>query len=111
MASVFYYLRTQPLVPGKRFEITVSDSGRVFRIPVSVVEKKRMKTVLGQVWTVRVDPELFGEGRLIQNKGKMSIWLTDDARHIPVQARISGDMGTLNIKLKSVTNGATVKAK
>ena len=111
VASVFYFLRTQPLVPGKSFEMTVSDSGRVFRIPVSVVEKKKMKTVLGQVWTVRVDPDLFGEGRLVQSKGKMSIWLTDDARHIPVQARISGDMGTLNIKLKRMTHGATVKAK
>jgi hypothetical protein len=111
IASVFYYLRTQPLAPGKRFEITISDSGRVYCLPVSVVEKKKMKTVLGEVSTLRVDPELFGEGRLVRGTGKISVWLTDDARHIPVQARISTDRGTLNIKLKSIRNGSLVKAK
>lgn len=111
VASVFYYLRTQPLAPGKRFEITVSDSGRVYRLPMSIVEKKKMKTVLGEVWTLRVDPELFGEGRLVRGKGKISIWLTDDARHIPVQARISNEQGTINIKLKSIKNDEPVKTK
>lgn len=111
IASVFYFLRTQTLAPGKRVDITLSDSGRIYRFPISIVEKKRIKTVLGEVSTLRVDPELFGEGRLLRGKGKISIWLTDDARHIPVQARISSDMGTLNIKLKSITNGVPVKAK
>jgi hypothetical protein len=111
VASVFYFLRTQPLAPGKHFEVTVSDSGRVYHLPLRVVERKKMKTVLGEVSTLRIDPELFGEGRLVQGKGKISIWLTDDARHIPVQARISSDRGTINIKLKSMTNGSSVKAK
>jgi hypothetical protein len=70
-----------------------------------------MKTVLGYVQTLRLEPELFGEGRLIRGEGKVSIWLTDDARRIPVQARISSGMGTLNIKLKKVTNGAASKPK
>jgi Protein of unknown function (DUF3108) len=110
IASVFYFLRTQRLAPGKRFEITVSDSGRFYRLPISVIEKKKMKTVLGEVSTLRVEPEMFGEGRLVRGKGKISIWLTDDARHIPVQARISSDRGTINIKLKSVRNSVSVKA-
>jgi hypothetical protein len=111
IASIFYYLRTQPLAPGKRFEISISDSGRVYRIPFSVVDRKKMKTVLGEVQTLRLEPEMFGEGRLIRGEGKISIWLTDDARHIPVQARISSGMGTLNIKLKKVTNGTLTKAQ
>ncbi|HEX8649306.1 MAG TPA: DUF3108 domain-containing protein [Pyrinomonadaceae bacterium] len=111
VASVFYFLRTLPLALGKRVEVTISDSGRVYRIPINVVEKKKMKTVLGQVQTLRLEPELFGEGRLIRGEGKISVWLTDDARRIPVQARISSGMGTLNIKLKKVTNGAAAKPK
>ena len=31
LASVFYFIRTQPLVSGKNFEVQVSDSGRVYR--------------------------------------------------------------------------------
>lgn len=106
LASIFYFLRTQTLAPGQTLEITISDSGRVYRVPVKVVEKKKMKSVLGEVSVIRVEPDVFGEGRLIRGRGKMSIWFTDDARRIPVRAHISNEMGTLNIKLKSITGGA-----
>src|SRR6185436_1618 len=35
--SAIYYLRTQPLEVGKTFEVTVSDSGVVYHVPVQVV--------------------------------------------------------------------------
>ncbi|MGB9181733.1 MAG: DUF3108 domain-containing protein, partial [Pyrinomonadaceae bacterium] len=79
IASIFYYIRTQPLEVGRSFEINVTDSGHVYRLPVKVVEKTQMKTVLGKVQVVRVDPEIFGAGRLIESKGSMSLWFTDDA--------------------------------
>jgi hypothetical protein len=107
IASAFYYLRTQPLEVGKSFEILVSDSGRVYSIPVAVTEKKKMRTVLGQVQTLKVEPEIFGENRLVYGKGKLAIWFTDDARRIPVRARINNDLGTLDIKLKSMNPGAS----
>src|SRR2546430_4021719 len=103
IASAFYYLRTQPLAVGKSFEMLVSDAGQIYHIPITVSEKTRMKTVLGEVQTLRVEPDVFGEGRLLRGKGKISIWLTDDARHIPVRAHINNEMGTLDIKLKSMT--------
>ncbi len=106
LASIFYFLRTQPLVPGQNLEITISDSGRIYRVPVKVVEKKTMKSILGEVSVIRVEPDVFGEGRLIRGRGKMAIWFTDDARHIPVRAQISNEMGTLDIKLKSITGAA-----
>ena len=106
LASIFYFLRTQTLAPGQNLEITISDSGRIFRVPVKVIEKKRMKSVLGQVSVIRVEADIFGEGRLIHGRGKMAIWFTDDARRIPVRARISNEMGTLDIKLKQITGVA-----
>ena len=105
--SAIYFLRTQTLTPGRTFEIVMSDSGDVFRIPVKVGERKRMKTALGRVQTVRVDIELFGDERLIQGrKGNMKLWLTDDARRIPVRANLDADMGMLDIKLKKVVAAA-----
>jgi hypothetical protein len=105
IASAFYYLRTQKLEPGKTLELLISDTGQVYRIPVKVVKRERLKTVLGKVNTVRVEPEMFGEGRLIRGKGEITIWLTDDARHIPVRAKINNNLGRLDIKLKSISNG------
>lgn len=111
IASVFYFVRTQPLVPGKNFEVLISDSGQVYRIPVRVGEKKRIKTILGEVETIRVEPELFGDGRLIRGKGQINIWYTTDARHIAVRAQIKHEMGTLNITLKRYTNAAATAGR
>lgn len=101
--SAIYYLRTQRLELGKTFELTVSDSGNVYQVPVRVAEKKRMKTVLGRLEAVRVDPEIFGPNGMIDEKGSFSIWLTNDKRHIPVSARIKTDYGTFDITLRRVT--------
>lgn len=101
--SAIYFIRTQPLEVGKTFEIFIGDGGQVYKVPVKVVEKKRMKTILGRVDVLRVNPELFGPDRLIDDeKGEFSIWVTADARHIPVGGRVKTDYGTFDIKLKRV---------
>lgn len=112
--SAIYFIRTQRLQVGKSFDIFIGDGGRVYQIPVKVVEKKRMKTVLGRVDVLRVNPELFGPGRLMdENEGEFSIWVTADERHIPVAGRAKTEYGTFDIKLKRVITapvGATSPA-
>jgi len=100
--SAIYYLRTQALDVGKSFEVTVSDSGFVYQVPVQVIEKKRKKTVLGWVETLRVDPEVFGSDRLLSGDGQFSIWITNDSRRIPVSGRIKVKYGTFDITLRKV---------
>jgi hypothetical protein len=100
--SAIYYLRTQPLQVGKTLEVVISDSGQVYRVPIRVVEKKRMKTVLGRVSVLRLDVELFGPRRMIESEGQFSIWFTEDARRVPVSARVKNEYGTFDIKLKKV---------
>jgi hypothetical protein len=100
--SAIYFLRMQPLEVGKTFEVTVSDSGRVFNVPVKVVEKKRLKTVLGRVEALRLDPALYGPNRMIAGEGQFTIWLTNDNRRIPISARIKTDYGTFDITLRKV---------
>ena len=103
--SAIYFIRTQPLEVGKTFEVHVGDGGKVYTIPVKVVEKKRMKTILGRVDVLKVNPELFGPDRLIdKEKGEFSIWITDDQRHIPVGGRVKTDYGTFDIRLKRIVN-------
>lgn len=107
--SAIYFIRTQPLEVGKTFEVFVGDGGRVYKVPVKVVEKKQMTTILGRVDVLRVSPELFGTDRLIhEEKGDLSIWITDDTRHIPVAGRIKTDYGTFDIKLKRIVTSPMV---
>jgi uncharacterized protein DUF3108 len=100
--SAIYYLRTQPLQVGKTMELVISDSGQVYKVPIRVAEKKRMKTVLGKVSAMRLDVELFGSRGMIEGDGQFSIWFTDDARRLPVGARVKNEYGTFDIKLRKV---------
>ena len=103
--SAIYFIRTQPLGVGKTFEVFIGDGGKVYTIPVKVVEKKRTKTIFGRVDVLRVDAELFGPERLIdKEKGEFAIFITDDARHIPVGGRVKTDYGTFDITLKRIVN-------
>ena len=111
IVSAVYFLRTLDLKPGNSFDLSISDSGRVYQVPARVVaEKKKMKSVLGKVSVVRLDVELFGEGRPVEGKGKMAIWITNDDRRVPIKARLSHEMGQLDITLKSIQRDAAQTA-
>lgn len=96
-----YALRTMPLSVGSTFEVPVSDSGLVYSIPVRVTAKEIQKTALGKLLCFRVEPEVFGHDRFIEEKGQMVIWITDDERRIPVRSEIKTGFGRIDIKIKS----------
>lgn len=104
IVSGVYKIRTMPLTVGKSFEITVSDSGLVYRVPVRVTARELQKTIFGKIWCFRVEPDIFGPGGLIERDGRMSIWLTDDARRLPVRSQINTEYGRVEVKLKKAVN-------
>ena len=99
--SGIYSLRLLPLAVGKNFELNVSDSGLVYKIPVRVTKRELQKTVLGKIWCFRVEPEVFGNDRFIEREGSMIIWITDDARRVPVRSQINSNIGRIEVKLKT----------
>ena len=80
LISGIYMMRSLPLAVGKTFELNVTDSGLVYKIPVRVTAREQQKSILGKTWCFRVEPEVFGANRLIEKEGSMIIWITDDAR-------------------------------
>lgn len=101
--TTIYFLRTQKLEVGKSFEVPVTDAGRVFRIVVTAKEEKEIDTAIGKVKAIRIEPAMFGDTSLVRTRGQLSIWITEDERHLPVRAQLKVDLGTFDIKLKSVT--------
>jgi len=101
MITAIYAVRLLPLTTGTRGEYAVSDSGLVYNVPFTVTTRERLNTVLGKVNCWRVEPQIFGPGRLIEQEGKMTIWMTDDPRHIPVKAEVSTEFGKVTIKLEA----------
>lgn len=100
--SAIYAMRRLPLKVGETFEINVSDSGLIYKVPVRVTAREKQKSVVGKKWCFRLEPEVFGANRLIEKEGSMVIWITDDERRLPVRAHIYTEIGKIVVKLKKV---------
>jgi len=111
MISAVYAMRLLPLSVGQKYEFAVSDSGLVYKVPFTVTAREQQKTMLGKVWCWRVEPDIFGPGRLIEQKGKLTIWITDDERRLPVRAEMQSSLGKVDIKLKSYLKDSSATAK
>ncbi len=103
LLSAIYFLRAQPVESGNSLQVAISDSGEIYYLNVKITERKRMRTALGLRNVLRVEPELFDQQRILQREVRLSIWVTDDARHIPIRAQLKVDFGTFDIKLKKAT--------
>lgn len=104
LISGVYSLRLLPLAVGRTFQISISDSGLVYKIPVRVTAREQQDSVIGRkIWCFRVEPEVFGPNRLIDQKGTMVIWITDDTRRIPVRSQINTDGYKVEVKLKKIS--------
>jgi len=106
LISGVYSLRMLPLKVGETFNLKISDSGLVYNVPVRVTARERQKTEIGKVMCFRVEPNVFGPGRLVEGNGKMVIWITDDARRIPVRSLVNASIGKIDIKIRSISNAA-----
>jgi len=110
--TAIYFLRTQRLQVGRSFEVPLSDAGRVYRLSVAVVERTKIKTAIGHVNVLRIEPALFGENGMVRSqRGTLSIWITEDSRHLPVKAQLKINLGTFDIKLKRISYHETSRAR
>ncbi len=101
--TLIYFVRTQTLKPGESFEVAMVDAGHTYRCVINVVAGKRMNTAIGRVNTVAVEPDIFDGERAVRPRGALAIWMTDDARHLPVKAQVKSAIGMIDIKLKRVS--------
>ena len=111
LVSAIYSLRMRPMAVGDAFMVPVSDSGLVYYVPVRVTGREQQKTILGKVWCFKVEPQVFGPERMIEREGSMEIWITDDARRIPVRSRVKSNFGTIEIRLREAANTLPAKGE
>ena len=99
MLSACYFIRTQKLNEGDVISIPISDEGKVYNIDVVVGKREEVKVDAGKFKTIKLDAKIF-DGRYIRRSGEMFIWVTDDAKHIPVRGKIKTNGATVGIELK-----------
>src|SRR5271163_3521816 len=99
--SAIFYASSQPMVVGQPIRFPLADSMRTVTVTMKVEAKEEIKTPAGTFQTIRVEPTA-DEG-VVKNRGRIWIWYTDDARHMPVQIRATlyQVFGTITFHLQS----------
>ncbi len=96
--SSFYYVRTLPLEVGKSVFVPLLDNKQLWNVEIQVLKKEKLDTILGKVNTILIKPLIKSEG-IFQKQGEIYIWLTDDARHIPVKMKTKVAIGSVTATL------------
>ena len=96
--SSFFYLRSLRLVVGEPVYITIFDSKKVYDVEVQVLRREQVTVPWGTFDTIVVKPLMKSEG-IFYRKGEIFIWLTDDARHIPVKMQSKVKIGSITASL------------
>ncbi len=101
--SEFYFFRTLDFKVGDTVSVPVlADDGKAYELLVNVVRRERISVPTGTFDCIVVQPALKFEG-LFQQKGRIEIWLTDDARRVPVLIKSQIVIGTIDIVLREAT--------
>jgi len=99
--SLFYFLRTIPLIIGETIDFTAFDGKKITPFQVIIKTKETINTMAGTFPCLVVKP--FREGTtLLKNKGDMMIWFSDDKIRLPIQIRIKLKYGSMLLKLKDI---------
>jgi len=97
--SSFYFLRTCELTPGKSVFVNYHSNNEVYRLEVQVLSRQRIKVKAGRFNCLVVRPLMETPGVFFKPRGKLTIWLTDDQRKMPVLMKLKLRVGSLTAEL------------
>jgi len=102
--SLVYHLRMLNLEPGTVARFTVFADGKVYTLEARITKRETVVTPAGKFNTVVVEPKMLAGG-LFRGEGDLTIWYSDDARHLPVRLRSDLKVGSITADLKAVHAG------
>lgn len=96
-------LRTLNLEPGQSTNVAVSDGKKATMARIEAQQREEIKTPAGTFKTIRYELFLFN-GVLFNRSAHLYIWVSDDARRLPVQIRVRlmFTIGTITLSLEKV---------
>jgi len=99
--SIIYYARIQPMEVGAVFPIDNYSDKKFFPLFIKVVKKEKIKVDAGKFECFYLEPSMRPEAT-VEPKGKLLLWLTTDARHIPIRIRSKIAAGSLDMELDAM---------
>lgn len=101
VVGALYHLRTLRMDPGESITVPVSDGKKSANARVEAQQREEVKTPSGTYKTIRYEAFLFNNV-LYRRNAHLYVWLTDDARRLPVQIRVRMQftIGTITLQLE-----------
>lgn len=97
--DAFFLTRTLPVKEGEVLKVPVFDSRKKYEIEVRLLRKELVSTPWGKpVECLVIEPKLKSEG-IFTSVGTMQVWLTNDARRIPLKMTAKIKIGRIIARL------------
>lgn len=100
--SALYYVRTLPLKVGQSISVANHTDGKNYPLVIKVLRREHVKVDAGEFDCLVVEPLLLGPGVFTQ-RGRLTVWLTDDEYRLPVLMRSKVAIGHVAAILKEYT--------
>jgi hypothetical protein len=107
--AAFYYVRHVPLEVGRDVVIAHHSDEASADIIVKVLRKETVEVGAGKFACVVIEP-VMSAGSIFKNSGRMTIWVTDDARRIPVLMKSKIPVGSIDAVLQEIRPGKPARA-
>ena len=91
-------LRTLRTEPGKSVDLPISDGRKSARVRIEALKREKVRTPAGEFNAIRYEAHLFNNV-IYRRKARLFVWLTDDARRIPVRVEIDMPFYVGNVML------------
>lgn len=103
--SAFYYTRFKPLPIGGSVFFDYHASRKSAPMEVKILGRDEVHTPAGKFKCVMIEP-LLKAGGIFKNNGRLVIWITDDARRMPVLMRSKVAIGSISVILQDFKTGS-----
>src|SRR5260370_6456844 len=102
IAGGLYRIRLLNIEPGQTAQIPITDGKKSALVRVDAQRIETVKTPSGVYKAIRYEAYLFNNA-IYHRSGRAYIWITDDARRLPVQiqVRLQVAIGTITLQLQN----------
>ena len=99
-----YFLRMQKLSIGNRYHFYSYGETSTKEVFVNVTGIETIKVPAGTFRCFKIEPVSGDNKPLLKKNGVMRVWLSDDSLHLPIKIEQNTNIGSMVMKLKSVSN-------
>ncbi|HKP14112.1 MAG TPA: DUF3108 domain-containing protein [Blastocatellia bacterium] len=104
IAGLLFAIRGMELTPGRSREFNILEDGKLYKISVTPEAKEKVTTRAGTFDTTRVATKSLSGGRE-SNLYNLKMFITNDARRLPVMLTAEPSWGSVRVQLTSITGG------